>query len=153
MKAASGGEFGGRLDDARHDHGDDEVALPAGGRIEDGIQLQVVQATEDCGGMAVRPGAGDAETIRQRGGGGSQRTGEGEAEGFNLTSAEMSDVGEGAGFDFAVLAIGFAEEDGGRGVAVGDGGHVHAYIIHAIHILINIKSQLIHAYAIARKTF
>src|ERR1700683_1645445 len=41
----------------------------------------------------------------------------------------MSDVGEGARFDFAVLAIGFAEENGGRGLAVGNGGDVHAYIV------------------------
>jgi hypothetical protein len=46
----------------------------------------------------------------------------------------MGDVGEGAGLDVAVFAVGFAEEDGGRGVAVGDGGHVHAYIIsHQMH--------------------
>ncbi len=129
MKAASGGEFGARLDDARHDHGDDEVAPPAGGRIEEGIQLQVAEATQDCGDVAVRQRADDAETIRQSGGGDSRRTGEGEAEGFHLTSPEMSNVGQGTGFDFTVLAIGFTEEDGGRGIAVGDGGHVHAYII------------------------
>ena len=41
----------------------------------------------------------------------------------------MREIGEGAVEDFAVLAEGFAEEDGGRGVAVGDGGDVHAYII------------------------
>ena len=42
---------------------------------------------------------------------------------------EMSDVGDGASLDFAIEAIGFAEEDGGRGVAIGDGGYIHAYII------------------------
>ena len=41
----------------------------------------------------------------------------------------MSDVGDGASLDFAVEAVGFAEEDGGRGVAVGYGGYIHAYII------------------------
>ena len=41
----------------------------------------------------------------------------------------MSDVGDGARLDFAVEAIGFAEEDGGRGVAVGNGGDVQAYIL------------------------
>jgi hypothetical protein len=44
-------------------------------------------------------------------------------------SGEMGEVGEGARLDFAVLAIGFAQEDGGRGVAVRHCGHVHAYII------------------------
>jgi hypothetical protein len=41
----------------------------------------------------------------------------------------MREVGQGTRFDLAVFAVGFAEEDGGRGVAIGDGGHVHAYII------------------------
>ena len=31
----------------------------------------------------------------------------------------MSEIGKGARFDFAILAIGFAEENGGWGVAVG----------------------------------
>ena len=39
----------------------------------------------------------------------------------------MSDVGDGAGLDFAVEAVGFTEQDGGRGVAIGDGGDIHAY--------------------------
>jgi hypothetical protein len=41
----------------------------------------------------------------------------------------MGEIGEGAVADLAVAAEGLAEEDGGRGVAVGDGGDVHAYII------------------------
>jgi hypothetical protein len=41
----------------------------------------------------------------------------------------MREVGQGTRFDLAVFAVGFAEEDGGRGVAIGHGGHVHAYII------------------------
>ena len=42
---------------------------------------------------------------------------------------EMRDVANGAGLDFAVLAVGFAEEDGGGRVTVGYGSDVHAYII------------------------
>jgi hypothetical protein len=38
---------------------------------------------------------------------------------------EMRDVGDGASLDFAVEAIGLAEEKGGRGVAVGYGGDLH----------------------------
>ena len=129
MKSPSGSQFGGRLDDAGNDHGDDEIALTAGSGTEDGIDFQVAQATEDCCHMTVRKGAGDAERIRQRRRWGSQRTGQGQAKGLYLMSREMGDVGEGAGFDFPVQAIGFAEEDSGRGVAVGYGGNVHAYII------------------------
>ena len=119
VKPASGSQFGCRIYDAGNDHGDHEIALPAGSRVEDGIQLQVAQATEDRGDMAMRKGSGNVEGIRQRRRGGGQRSGQGGAESLKLLRGEMRDVGEGAGLDFAVLAIGFAEEDGGRGVAIG----------------------------------
>ena len=58
----------------------------------------------------------------------------------------MSDVGDGASLDFAVEAIGFAEEDGGRGVAIGDGGDIHAYLISQIHHTHKHKINNLHAY-------
>lgn len=39
------------------------------------------------------------------------------------------DVGDGAIFDFAILAKGFANEDGRGGVAIGDLRHVHNCMI------------------------
>jgi hypothetical protein len=45
----------------------------------------------------------------------------------------MREVGEGAVADLAVETKGLAEEDSGRGVAVGDVGDVHAYILSQIH--------------------
>jgi hypothetical protein len=41
----------------------------------------------------------------------------------------MGEVGEGAVADLAAETEGLAEEDGGRGVAVGHGGDVHVYIV------------------------
>ena len=55
--------------------------------------------------------------------------GESAAEGFDLGGAEMSDIGDGAGLDLAGFAVRFAEENGGRGIAIGHGGDVHAYHI------------------------
>src|SRR5580704_17779436 len=124
VKAAGGSQLGSRLDDAGNDHSDEEIALTAGSRVEDGIQFQVAQATEDGGDMAVRQGAGDAEGLGQRRCGGRWIASQGRAEGINLLGGEMSEIGEGARFDFAVLAIGFAEENGGRGLAIGYGGDV-----------------------------
>ena len=129
VKPAGGSKFGSRLDDAGNDHGDDEIALTTESRVEDGIQLQVAQAPEDGGDMAMRQGTGDAEGIGQRRGGGRRRASQGRAESFNLLGGEMREIGKGARFDFAVQAIGFAEENGRRGVAVGHGGDIHAYII------------------------
>src|SRR5260370_11530394 len=136
MKPARRSQFGGRVDDAGYDHGDDEIALWAGRGVEDGIQVQVAQATENCGDVAMRKGSSDEEGILQRRRRRSGRAGQDQAEGLDLMGGEMRDVGNGAGLDFAVLAVGFAEEDGGRRVAVGHGGDVHAYTIQINYIIV-----------------
>jgi hypothetical protein len=51
------------------------------------------------------------------------------AEGEDLGGGPIREVGESALDDLAVAAGALAEEDGGRGVAVGDGFHVHGYTI------------------------
>jgi hypothetical protein len=51
------------------------------------------------------------------------------AESLDLVGRPMGDVGESAVVDLAVLAEALAEEDGGRGVAVGDYGDVHVDIV------------------------
>jgi hypothetical protein len=79
--------------------------------------------------MAMGKGSGDEEGILQRRRRRRRRAGQDQAEGFDLMGGKMRDVANGAGLDFAVLAVGFAEEDGGRRVAVGYGGDVHAYVI------------------------
>ena len=54
------------------------------------------------------------------------------AEGANPLGWPGGEVGEGAVLDFAILAETFAEEDGRRGVAIGDDGDIHANsILHA----------------------
>ena len=66
-------------------------------------------------------------------------------------SGEMSDVGEGTSLDSAVEAVGFAEEDGGRRVAIGHGGDVHAYTISHLIVHCKYNNALLHAYTIRRK--
>jgi hypothetical protein len=44
----------------------------------------------------------------------------------------VGEVGEGAVLDLAVVAKGLPQEDGGRGVAVGDGGDIHDFHIQLI---------------------
>jgi hypothetical protein len=51
------------------------------------------------------------------------------AEGLDAGGRPMGEVGEGTLDDFAAPAEAFAEEDGGRGVAVGDGLDVHGSIV------------------------
>lgn len=50
-------------------------------------------------------------------------------QGFDTSGSPGGEVGEGAGFDFAVVPEGLAEEDGWRRVTIGDGGNIHAYLI------------------------
>jgi hypothetical protein len=47
------------------------------------------------------------------------------AEGVDLSGGPGGEVGEGSFENFGTLSDGFAEEDGGRGVAIGDGLYVH----------------------------
>src|SRR5450432_2817136 len=132
VESTSGSKFGGRIEDAGRDHSDDEIAWAAGSRIENGIQLEIAQAAEHGSDMAMRERAGDDERVRQWSAGGRQGAGQGESESFDLMGWEMGEVRESAGFDLAVVAVGFAEEDGGRGVAIGYGGNVHAYMLSHI---------------------
>jgi hypothetical protein len=96
--------------------------------VDELVEVQSVQGAEDGGHVAVRAGANDIEGLRKRrgDGGGALQNG---AEGVELSGGPMREVGEGAVANFAVEAEGLAEEDGGRRVAVGDGGDIHAYYI------------------------
>src|SRR5260370_41396404 len=62
---------------------------------------------------------------------------EDQAQGFDLFGGPVGEIGEGAVFDFAVLAEGLAQEDGGRGIGVGHGGDIHADCILIYIIYVN----------------
>jgi hypothetical protein len=132
VKGASGGEFGGWFENAGNDHGQDQIARMAGMWIDEGVEMQTLESAEDSGDVAVRAGADDVEGLRERSadGGGALENG---AEGIDLRRGPMGEIGESAVEDLAVLAEGLAEEDGGRGVAVRDGGDIHAYIMRQIN--------------------
>src|SRR5437016_3078752 len=51
------------------------------------------------------------------------------AERLDTSGIPMGEIGEGAIFHFALFAEGLAEEDGRGGIAVGDGGDVHTYLL------------------------
>jgi hypothetical protein len=128
VKGARGGEFGSWLENTGDDHGDDGIALPAGMLVDELVELQTVQGAKDSGDVAVRARADDVEGLRKRGAQGSGAFQNG-AEGVELGRRPIREIGEGAVADLAVETEGLAEEDGGRGVAIGDSGDVHAYYI------------------------
>src|SRR5580700_6630038 len=124
MKSARGGEFGCWLQYASRDHRQDEIAIAVGMLIEEAVEMQLAQSAEDGGDVAVRAGADDVEGLRQSGaeGGGALQDG---AQGIDFSLGPVGQIGDGAVVDLAVFAEALAEEDSGRGVAVGDDGDVH----------------------------
>ena len=75
--------------------------------------------------MAVGARAGDIEGGGEVGDGGAAF--EQDSQSFDHDGRPLRQVGEGTFTDVAGLAIGFAQQDGGRGVSVGDGFDVHGY--------------------------
>ena len=123
-ESAGGGKLGAGIEDAGHDHGDDQVALAGATAGDEGFEAALAQAGEDGGDMAVGQGADDVKGVMEGdvGGGGAF---EEAAQGVNEVGREFGEVGKGAFSDLAVFPEGLAQEDGGRGVAVGDDVYIH----------------------------
>jgi hypothetical protein len=132
LESASGGQLGGRLQDACHDHGDDQIAFGARGTGKDRFEAEAAESAEGSGDVAVGKGAVNLKGI---GGGNEGLALEEAAKGIDLEGSPSGEIGEGAFDDFAVHAGGFAEEDGWGRIAVGYGFDVHGIMIHAADIL------------------
>jgi|SRR5208337_3357786 len=128
MKGARGGKLGSWLEDAGGDHGDNKIAITVVVFVEEAVEMKAVQSAEDGGDVAVRAGADDVEGLRQRGVEDSGALQDG-AKRIDFGGGPVGEIGDSAVMDLAVFAEAFAEEDGGRGVAVGDDGDVHVDII------------------------
>ena len=83
--------------------------------------------------MAVRAGADDVEGLRKRGADGSGALQNG-AQRIDLGGGPVGEIGNGAVVDLAVFAEALAQEDSGRGVAVGHDGDVHVDIIRQLYL-------------------
>ena len=124
-QAPGGGEFRAGVEEAGDQQG--QHALPCGVVLagDESVQAQVFEGAEHGGDVAVGLGAGDSKGLVRVGDGvaafeqGAQPLDEG--------GGPVGEVGEGAFFDFTGVAIGLAQEDSGRGVAIGDGFDVHGY--------------------------
>ena len=122
---ARGGELRAWGEDARDNEGNGAFAFGRGGGGEGAVEAQLAQRCEHCGDVAVGTGAGDIEGGGEVGDGGAAF--EQDSQSFDHHGRPLRQVGEGAFTDLAGLAIGFAQQDGGRGVSVGDGLDVHGY--------------------------
>src|SRR6266700_3882799 len=85
--------------------------------------------------MAVRERTNDVERVGDRYQ--ARRSFQEPAEGVDLFSGPVREVLERAIPDFAVLAIGLAEKDSGRGVSVGDDRHVHVDMLAHVYLSIH----------------
>jgi hypothetical protein len=86
--------------------------------IEEAVEMQLAQSTEDGGDVAVRAGADDVEGLgqRRREGGGAFQNG---AQRIDFGLGPMGEIGDGAVVDFAIFAEALAEEDSGGELRLG----------------------------------
>ena len=128
VEGAGGGEFGTREEDAGGNQGHAEIALRARLGAQKTRDAQLAHGGKHGGNVTVRQGAGNAKS---RGGGPGGR----DLLGFEKTAQALDDagrplgkIGDGAVLDLPGVAVGFAKEDAGRGVAVGDALNKHGYL-------------------------
>jgi hypothetical protein len=120
---ARGRELGGRLDDPRHDHGHDQLGPALRSVRQHLVEPEPAHRPEHGGDVAMRQRTGDLEAL-----GGERHknlSGEHPAQTLDLGLRPIGDVGERARLDLAALAIAFAQQDGGRRIAVGNARDVH----------------------------
>ena len=63
-QGACGGEFGTGVDDAGDDEGDGEIAVPAGGAGDEGVEAESSEGSEDGGDVSVGEDCGGRGRIR-----------------------------------------------------------------------------------------
>jgi hypothetical protein len=105
--------------------------------LQELVKLELAHDAKYGGHVAMGQGADYFECLLQARADGGVAL-EDQAQGFDLFGGPVGEIGEGTIFDFAVLAEGLAQEDGGRGVAVGHDGDVHADNITTYLLSVNL---------------
>jgi len=116
------GQFRARLNQPLDDHGHHEFPFPTALGGEHRLQAELADHPQHGFDVTVREGAPGGEQVL---GGDEGLVVQQAAQGFDLVHGPVGEVGEGALAGLGAFAPAFAEEDGGRGVAVGDGFDVH----------------------------
>jgi hypothetical protein len=116
-------KLGCRLKDPRHDHGQRQLCQPLWRASQQLIELKLPRHAQDGGHMAVGQRALDLSLpLPQAANLAFQQP----AQRLNLGVRPVCEVGERARFDFAAVAIAFAQQHGRWRRAVWNPGHVHA---------------------------
>src|SRR6266704_3541396 len=117
-----GRQFRSRGNQSLDDHGYHQVSFAAMLRREDSLQLEFADHVQDGLHVAVRKSLlGGAQILRGDQGLVAQQA----AKGFDFLLGPIGEIGQGALAGFVAFAPAFAEEDGGWGIAIGDGGDIH----------------------------
>jgi hypothetical protein len=126
IQAAGRGQLGTRIEDAGGKESADEIALRATSTREQIWQAEMTKGSEDRGDMAMGQRADDLEGLIA---GDQIFTLQDAAQEIDLSGGPGGEISEGAFLDLRANPDGFAEEDGGRGIAIGDGVDVHGSMI------------------------
>jgi hypothetical protein len=126
IQAAGSSQLGTWVEDAGGNESADEIALGATGTREQLVEAEMAKGSEDSGDMTMRKRAEDLKGLIA----GDQIFPFQDApQEVDLSGGPGGEIGEGAFMDIGADTDRFAEEDGGRGVAVGDGLDVHGSMI------------------------
>src|SRR5262249_15072884 len=122
---AGRGELGTRGQDALHNQGQDQGALPGGLGGEEVFQIELAAGREDRFDMAVGAALGSAERL---GGGDEGFASEGPLDEADESGRQMRKVAKGTVLDLALVAVGLAQQVGDvslAGMLADDLGHMH----------------------------
>ena len=124
VPSPGGGELRGGVEEPLHDHGQHPVAFGRAFGGDEPVQAQSEQGID----VAVGEGAFDGEGVF---GADEALALEDSAQGVDFLCRPVGEVGQCAFAHALALAPAFSQEDGGAGVAVGDGFDVHGNTNHA----------------------
>ena len=124
-EAACGGEFGVGSEGACGNGGECQVAVAAGGAVEDAREAELSAEAQDGGDMAVGEGAADGDGGFEVGE--SDAAADDGADAVDECGGQFGEVGDGAPSDALALAPSLSEEDGRGALAVGDGVDVEGH--------------------------
>src|SRR5260370_5602786 len=116
------GQLGTGVEDGFDQHGQHQIALATRLGGEDGVEAEFANGKQNGFDMAVGHGSAGGEQVL---GGNQGFVAEEATKVFDFVFGPIGEVGQGAFEDFVALTEAFAQQDGGRGVAVGDGFDVH----------------------------
>jgi hypothetical protein len=145
LQAAGSSQLGTRIEDAGSNESADEIALGAMRTREKIVKAEMTKGSEDRGDMAMREGSKNLKGLLAS----NQIFAFQEAaQEIDLSAGPGGDIGEGALVDLGADPNGFAEENGRRGVAIGDGLDVHGSMIQLSRRRYKTNLSYLHGYTI-----